>query len=716
MRILLIALTTIILTTSLFSLEGEQKYKKVISSIEKYYYQAFSKDKIISKGVGEFLETTSLISKDDKKKINVKFKFYNNKYGADSKESAYKKIKTIIEFLLKEMFSKEEIYDILIHATMESLDAHSSYLDKKHMQELKILTEGVFGGLGITIGKRENRLTIISPIDDTPAFKAGIKAGDIILKINEISSENMSISKAVSLMRGKVNTSIKLTILRNTEIFPVTIVRDLIRIKSVETRELPNDILYLKISTFDKKALQNITKAIKQKSSSYDSIVLDLRNNPGGLLSESVAIADLFMNRGNIITQKGRLSMALKSYNASKEKTLTEVPLVVLINSGSASASEILSGSLQMHNRATIIGERSFGKGNVQAILPITKEESIKLTVAQYLLADGNSIHNIGIKPNYIVNTDIVDGYDVALEAAEDYLNNKNIFDNKYLAKAYGSGLERKRFRNQNIVQKESKVYEESLRERLNKLKYASVDSSKWLISIGIENYEYTENVKFSKTSAELFSELLQKKYGIAKHRSLLLLDNEATMGRIKNKMKRLLRQVKSGDTIYFYYNGHGIPVPSQKNEPYLLPSDVEPEFASDDKFFKMKNIYKMLSSSDADKIIAVIDSCFSGGNDGKSLIKGVAATRLVPKNVTFNKKKMVILFAGRGTQYSNMFEKKGHRLFSYYIMDSILKGRDDVEMLYNEVYVNVKDESFKMGDMHLQEPTVVGNKKLNFK
>ncbi|NOR57497.1 MAG: PDZ domain-containing protein, partial [Sulfurimonas sp.] len=420
MRIIFIALSTIIFSASLFALDGEEKYKKVVSNIEKHYYQAFSKDQIISKGVERFLETTSLLAKDDKKKINVKFKFYNNKYGEDSKESAYKKIKTIIEFLLKQMFSKEEIYDILIHVTMESLDAHSGYLDKKHMQELKIHTEGVFGGLGITIGKRENRLTIISPIDDTPAFKAGIKAGDVILKINEISSENMSIKKAVSLMRGKVNTSIKLTILRNTEIIPVTIVRDLIRIKSVDVRELPNDILYLKIVAFDKKALQNITKAIKQKSSSSGSIILDLRNNPGGLLSESVAIADLFMNRGNIITQKGRSSMALKSYDASKLKTLTEVPLVVLINAGSASASEILSGALQMHSRATIIGERSFGKGNVQAILPVTKEEYIKLTVAQYLLADGNSIHNIGLKPDYILNTDIVDGYDVALEAAED--------------------------------------------------------------------------------------------------------------------------------------------------------------------------------------------------------------------------------------------------------------------------------------------------------
>ncbi|EDZ63837.1 periplasmic protease, S41A subfamily [Sulfurimonas gotlandica GD1] len=716
MKIIIAVLSFFIFTTSLFGLDAKVKYDKVISSVEKYYYIAFTKDQIINKGIAEFLASTSLLNADAKKKINTKFTFYDNKYGADSKECAYEKIKTIIEFLLQQMFSNEEVYDILIHSTMNSLDAHSSYLDKKHMQELKVQTEGVFGGLGITVSKKEKKLTVVSPLDNTPAFRAGIKAGDIILKINELPCENMSLNKAVSLMRGKVDTSINLTISRKGELIPITIVRELIKIRSVDARELPNDILYLKISTFDKKVINDLSKAIKNYETNGMGIILDLRNNPGGLLSEAVDVVDMFMNRGNIITQQGRSSFDKVSYDTSKEKTLTEAPLVVLINAGSASASEIVSGALQVHHRATLMGERSFGKGYVQAILPIDEEESVKLTVAEYLLADGKSIHNIGIKPDYEIDADIVDGYDRVLEAAQDYLNNKAIFDEKYLAKAYGIQTLSKRFRNKNIAQKEAKVYEATLRDRFKKIQKAPADSTKWLISIGIENYEYTADVKYSKKSAELFSELLQKKYGIEDHHSLVLVDGEATMGRIKNKMKRLLRQVKAGDTIYFYYNGHGIPVPSQKNEPYLLPNDVEPEFASDDKFFKMQNIYNLLSQTDADKVIAIIDSCFSGGNDGAHLIKGVAATRLVPKEVSFNKKKMVILFAGRGTQYSNMYEQKGHRLFSYYVMDSILKGRDDVEMLYNEVYVNVKDESFKMGDMHLQEPTVVGNKKLNFR
>ncbi len=352
------------------------------------------------------------------------------------------------------MIYKEEIYNILIHSTMQSLDVHSSYLDKKHMQELTIYTEGAFGGLGIGISKKKKALIIISLIDNSPAFKAGIKVGDKIIKINEISCEHIPLNKAVTLMRGKVNTSVNLTIDRNNKIIPVTIVRDFIKIKSVYSKKLPNDLLYLKITTFDKNVLENITKAIDKNLLSSGAIILDVRNNPGGFTTQAVGIADLFISRGNIITQKGRSSITQKSYNASKEKTLTDVPLVVLINAGSASASEILSGALQMHHRATLIGERSFGKGNIQEILTLNEEESIKLTVAQYFLADGNSIHNIGIKPDYTINTDIIDGYDIALEAAEDYLNNKTIFNKKYFTQAYGSAMEHKRFRHQDIDKK----------------------------------------------------------------------------------------------------------------------------------------------------------------------------------------------------------------------------------------------------------------------
>jgi hypothetical protein len=233
-----------------------------------------------------------------------------------------------------------------------------------------------------------------------------------------------------------------------------------------------------------------------------------------------------------------------------------------------------------------------------------------------------------------------------------------------------------------------------------------------WLISIGIEDYENTDDIKFSKRSTENFVKVAQKTFGISERNSYTFIDSKATSGAIKDNLAMLLKNVKKGDTIYFYYSGHGIPV-LPDNEPYILPKDKIPEMISKDKFFKLSNIYKLLSDSKATKVVAFVDSCFSGATDGKSVIKGVAASRLVPKKVSFDKSKMVVLTAGKDKQYSNMYEEKGHRLFSYFLMKSLLKGKTNIDDIYKEVYTNVKDESYKMGDMKIQEPTIEGNKKL---
>jgi len=457
MKFILVILTIIVFETSLLAIEGEKKYTKVITNIEKYYYQPITTAQIINRGIHKFVDTTNLLTNEEKKKIDTKFRYYDDKYLKNSIKSANKKVHSIKSFLSKQMFSEEEIYDLLIHKCLESLDPHSMYLDKKHMADLKIQTDGVFGGLGISVGIKDNKLTVISPLDGTPAFFAGIKAGDVILKIDDLSSENMSLDRAVSLMRGKVDTSITLTILRYNKIMPVTIIRSLISIKSVHTKKLPNNMLYLRISSFDKKVLKKITVFLKEKDSYKGGIILDLRNNPGGLLNQAIGVVDLFISRGNIITQKGRSSIGRKTYDASTNKTLTKAPLVVLINSGSASASEIVSGALQMHSRATLIGERSFGKGSVQAILPINNEEYMKITIAEYLLADGNSINRIGIKPDFEIEADVIEVDDKVLEAAKDYLLDKKLFESKVFAKAYRSQAQKNRYRNQNISNIESK-------------------------------------------------------------------------------------------------------------------------------------------------------------------------------------------------------------------------------------------------------------------
>lgn len=248
---------------------------------------------------------------------------------------------------------------------------------------------------------------------------------------------------------------------------------------------------------------------------------------------------------------------------------------------------------------------------------------------------------------------------------------------------------------------------------QLKNTKQKEISNKKYLIVIGAENYEYTDNISYSQHTSKVFTEVAQKTLGISKENTLELTSGNASMGKIKMKMKKLLRKVQKEDTIYFYYSGHGVPIISENNEPYILPIDVEPEYISEDSFFKLKNIYKTLTDSKATKVVVFVDSCFSGATDGVSVIKGVAATRMKPKNITFDSEKMVLITAGKDKQYSNMYEEKGYRLFSYFLMQSMLKGRTSLQDIYSEVYIKVKDQSYKMGDMKLQEPTISGNTEL---
>lgn len=299
----------------------------------------------------------------------------------------------------------EEIINKAISGLLSNLDAHSSFLDTKHFKELKIQTEGEFGGLGITVGIRDGALTVIAPLEGTPAFKAGLKAGDIILKIDDKSTIDMTLDEAVNLMRGKPGTKITLTIVRKGEPKPlkISITRDIIKIDSVYAKHILNDdILYLRVVSFDKKVVNEIKKYIKENEDKTKGIVLDLRNNPGGLLDQAVGLVDLFIEKGVIVSQKGRVKSENKVYKAKKYGTYKNIPLVVLVNGGSASASEIVSGALQDHKRAIIIGEKTFGKGSVQVILPIDKSEAIKLTIARYYLPSGRTIQALGITPDII--------------------------------------------------------------------------------------------------------------------------------------------------------------------------------------------------------------------------------------------------------------------------------------------------------------------------
>ena len=302
----------------------------------------------------------------------------------------------------------QQIVDKALKGLMQELDAHSSYLDKKASKEMSIATSGEFGGLGITVGMRDGALTVISPIDDTPAFKAGVKSGDIILKINDTSTIGITLDEAVNMMRGEPKSDIKLTIVRKGDNKPLEIAmkRDIIKVQSVFAKKIEGEnLLYLRISSFDTKVTNDLEKAIKENKD-VKGIVLDLRNNPGGLLNQAIGVVDLFVKNGVIVSQKGRDVTDEEKFEASKFGTKTDLPLVVLVNEGSASASEIVSGALQDHKRAILVGEKTFGKGSVQAVLPIDNEktENIKLTIAKYYLPSGRIIQVEGVTPDIIAS------------------------------------------------------------------------------------------------------------------------------------------------------------------------------------------------------------------------------------------------------------------------------------------------------------------------
>jgi len=242
----------------------------------------------------------------------------------------------------------------------------------------------------------------------------------------------------------------------------------------------------------------------------------------------------------------------------------------------------------------------------------------------------------------------------------------------------------------------------------------ADINSRYWLFAIGIEDYEETDDIAFSNRSTQALITTMQKKLGISKRRTIAVIDDKATSGRIKDKFEAGLERVQEGDTIFFYYSGHGIPDVKTK-EPYILPKDMTPARISRNSFFKLQNIYSKLSSSNASKVIAFVDSCFSGSTDNKSLFEGVAAARLKPKKVKVDKTKMVVITAGTDAQFSNQYEGKRHRLFSYYLIKALNNNKTDVRSLYKYVRDNVEEVSYELGDNYLQTPTIQGDRKISF-
>jgi carboxyl-terminal processing protease len=333
-----------------------------------------------------------------------------------AQSETYEKLKILSEVLyliqtnyVEEVDTQEVIYGG-IHGMLKTLDPHSSFMPPDMYQEMQVETRGNFGGLGIQIAIKDDQLTVIAPIDDTPAFRAGVEAGDKIVKIEEESTKDMTLMEAVKLLRGPKGTQVTITIMRENFDKPreFSIVRDIIEIKSVSNRMLVDDIGYLRLRQFQEDSSNEMEDALRDlEENGMEALILDLRSNPGGLLSAAVEISDKFLEKGKLIVYtEGRKKNQDMRFIAHQEFTHPAYPMVILVNHGSASASEIVAGALQAHSRAVIVGTQTYGKGSVQSVIPLSDNSGLRLTTALYYTPDGLSIHEKGITPDIIIPLD----------------------------------------------------------------------------------------------------------------------------------------------------------------------------------------------------------------------------------------------------------------------------------------------------------------------
>ena len=345
--------------------------------------------------------------------------FTSNLSANTNNEELYKKIDLFAEVLDKikkeyvDKVDQSELIDDAINGALQSLDPYSAYMNPEFFDSMQTDTRGEFGGLGIEVGMEAGVVKVISPIDGTPASKAGIKAGDYIIKIDGTQVQGKSLMEAVKLMRGPVGSEINLTLRRigKKKAFIKTIKREIIEIKSVEAKIIKNKIGYLRLKAFNENSSKQLIKIISgfEKSEKPVGYILDLRNNPGGLLTQAIQVTDFFLDEGEILSTRGRKVTENRRFFAKKGDKVNGKPLIVLINNGSASASEIVAGALKDHKRAIILGSSTYGKGSVQSIIPLNNGGGIRITISKYYLPSGKSISEVGVKPDIFIDDEADD-------------------------------------------------------------------------------------------------------------------------------------------------------------------------------------------------------------------------------------------------------------------------------------------------------------------
>ncbi|MDD5168542.1 MAG: S41 family peptidase [Syntrophales bacterium] len=674
-----------------FTEESPVVFREAFSKIMKYYVEPPDPSYLASSALGgmeEFLHA----QKRSFTKINIDYSMIGN----DAKKAENLVADQYPLWLKSTPSDSRQLEYAAISGMTAVLDPHSSFLTPEIYKEMQVDTRGSFGGVGLEINADKGILTVVSPIEDAPAYLAGIKARDRITQIDGVSTQGISVMEAVKKMRGPKDSKVTLTIMRSgfeqPREFPL--VRAIIFVKSVKFRELQEGIGYLRISSFQENTARDVENALVRlgsRSQKFKGLVLDLRNNPGGLLSVAVDVAGKFVGANTVTTVRGRNAGSENKFEGKTMGTQPLYPVIVLVNEGTASGAEIVAGALREQSRALLLGKHTFGKGTIQTILPLSDGSALKLTTAKYYLPSGKAIQGNGILPD--VESEETEGQDNPLRVAEAVIKT---------AKASGVTKAGDKFKHMLMAAQKSvgapvpasdasQALIQTVKQDVDVLprKSAPLKKNAYAIVIGIEQYrQKLPRADFAVSDARLMSEYLSKVMGYPAENIVTLTNEYATKSDFEKYFEQwLVNHAEKDSTIFIYYSGHGAPNP-KTGDAYLVPYDGDPSFIAQTGY-PLKKLYDALGRLPAKEITVALDSCFSGAGGRSVLAKGARPLVMHLQNNVVLPKNMTVMSASSGEQISSTYDEKGHGLFTYFM----LKGIRDEDVVK-------KDGSLAIGDL----------------
>lgn len=697
-RIFIIALFLITLTfPSVFAHAEKSVIEEAIPLIADNYIDQPE----LSFIAAQALEGAKLRLKQEKKEIPAL-----NGISSDSDKDQKAVIAFIRDRLVQLSGHSGIAYQELEYAALKnltiSLDPNSDFLTPQEMKELTEAQKGAFAGVGMEVGIQEGVLTVVTPIEDSPAQAAGILAGDQILKIDDKSSKNLSLAKAINLIRGKAGSIVRILVMRKGFNKPreFTIKRAVITLRSVKYRHLNEGIGYLRITSFQNNTSEQVEEALNALGSRRNilkGLVIDLRNNPGGLFDQTAKVADKFIDNDLIVSIKGRAADSETRLAGKTLGTHPAYPIIILVNRGSASAAEILAGSLRFYKKALLAGEKTYGKGSVQALWTLSDGSGLKLTTSRYYLPDGQLVSH-GITPDVVLREKEGEDYPLAIARSvlQKVVKNEHLVGFEQLVALTGQSAQAFPALAQAGISREKFSERQSgATSSIEKPSFTAAEKiwteNDLAVIVGVEKYQDLPAAEYSAKDAHLVKDYFVS-LGLKERNIELLLNERATLSGIKKTLETWLpNHARKKSRVLIYYSGHGAPDASS-GDAYLVPYDGDPNYLSDTGY-PLKRLYEKMGRLPVKEVIVVLDSCFSGAGGRSVLAKGarplvmMAAAPVIGTN-------MVVLSAAEGSQISTSSPEKGHGLFTYYFLKALNDGKKNIPDVYEYIRPQVEDDA----------------------